>query len=229
MADAIERAQADIEAALARFERNTAELHLPDGSKKYADAVHDTLLAGHVTALHNVAADLDTAVEEEVATVQRLREAEEDDPTAQLNPAELQTANLRALFVQQDAEHLTLPQLAARLRGIVAAGNGKADRVQAFLWSRAASLRIGAEDERHRAANPGQALPAELRQQLATIENYASQLAAVVAPKSGISEEEARRRLTRSREALADAHRRVGEVDGSHARLRAGLAARYAV
>jgi hypothetical protein len=225
MADKIDAAQEDLTTALARFERNRADLSMPDGSPKYAPAVHDNLLAGAVRSLHDVAGELDEAVEEEVRTVQRLREAAEDDPITQLSDAELQKANLRAVFVQQDADHLTLPALAARLRGIIAAGNGKPDKVQAFLWSRYASLRVGAEAERRRRESPNAPLPTEVH----VIEGFVSQLAAVVAPKSGISDAEAERRLRRAREARAEAHRRVREADGSQERLQAELAARYSL
>jgi hypothetical protein len=225
MSDLIETTAEEVTVALDKFERGKSALFRPDGTMKYSEAEHNELLIGLTERLHGVAERHHDAAEAEVALVQRLQEAEHDDPTMHLTPAELQLANARSQFVREDAMGLPLPQLLTRLRGIAAASGGKPDKTQAFLWSRYAHQRLESEAETAQAA--GKPLQPAQREQLDSIDAEVSKLRAVIAPASGIDAAEARRRVRRARDAQRAMHARVSEVDGSKEALLAAGRARY--
>jgi hypothetical protein len=222
MEDAIDKAQAEVTTALDAFERSKASLYRVDGSMKYSEQEHNDRLKVFTETLHGVAQRVDDAVEAELNTVRRLEEAALGDPVAHLTPGELATANARALFVREDAERLTLPQLLTRLRGVVAAHEMQADRVACFLWARYAGQRLAGEAERARAG--GGPLPAHLRDDIERLDIEIARLVAVVAPQSGLSKPEAARRMKRARDARFATHQRVREADGTNERTKRELA-----
>jgi len=226
MTDAIETTTEELATALATFERNRASLFRSDGAPKFTEQEHADRLKVFTETLHGVAERVDTAVDAELAAIRKLEEAEHADPVSYLTPAELATANARALFVRENCEPLTLPQLRTRLRGIVAVGEGRPDRVQAFLWSRYAAQRLAGEAERARAEHRG-TVPPQLRDDLERVEIEIAQLVAVVTPQAAISKTEAARRMKRARDARSATLQRVHEADGTRERMLAQLAARY--
>lgn len=227
MADAIEQADQELTTALATFERGKASLYRSDGSMKYSEPEHNERLRALTETLHGVAEGIDRAVDGEIATVRQLLDSEHDDPTLYLSASELTLANARSQFIREDAMTLPLPQLLTRLRGIIAAGGGKPDRVQAFVWSRYAYQRLTSEVETARAE--GKPLPATLRDQIEAIEPLVTQLRGVVSPGLRITGPEADRRMKRARDARQAAHGRVTEADGTRERMMAEMARRYGV
>ena len=225
MADMIEKTTAEVAVALDTFERGKAALYRADGTPKYSDAEHTELMITLTDRLHGVAERAHDAAEEEVSAVRRLEEAAHDDPIRHLSPGELATANARATFVREDALGLSLAQLLTRLRGLAAATAGKPDRADAFVWSRYAHQRIEAEAETATAG--GRHLDPIARAQLDAIDGEVSKLRAVIAPASGITKQEAERRIKRARSAQRAVHARVSDADGSAEALLARTGARY--
>ena len=132
------------------YERDKAALfHPATGQPIYAD---------HGERLQAIKADLDRALRDIHATVDRVRaaaatieEAEAHaDPASRLAQAEQERANQRALFVREDAERLPLDQLAARMRQPLAAG----DKSAVFLWLRYGQARMDAEQQTDRRRTP---------------------------------------------------------------------------
>ena len=227
MDDNIDKTQQELTTALDTFERGKAALLRSDGSRKYAETTHAERLTALTEVLHGVAQRVDSAVDAELATVRRLEEAAHADPVSALTPAELATANARALFIREDSERLPLPALLTRLRGVLASGANGPDKPTAFCWGRYAHQRIASVAELAHAGGGG--LDGTTRDQLEAIEAEVAKLTAVIAPRSGITRAEAERRMKRARAALSETHSRVGEADGTNERLVATMRGRYAL
>ena len=220
-----ERGTIAIDKALEQFATEKAKLFRADGSAVFAGPVYDEKLAALTAELHATADRVASLAEAQIATVNRLQEAEHTDPIGNLSLAEQQQASARATFVREDALLLTLPDLTRRLVGVGAAGKEKVD---AYLWSRYARQRI--EAERTQREERGRPLDPTTRAQLGTLIDAITNLEVVVGAPPALTRVQATQRIAAARRFQRGVRERVGDVDGAKERLVRGLLAtgRYA-
>lgn len=161
--DALKR-EAD-EASAAR-EREEAALYRPDGSKLYSEEVHDEKLREITARRDETIARLLERSEEAVSEArERVERVENRDPLERLSEDELARAGGRRAFVKEDAEELSLTELAGRINSATYEG----DKAMLTLWSRYAERRAATErDKAHREGRAAEGL-GELRDALAAL------------------------------------------------------------
>jgi hypothetical protein len=205
-----ERGDAEIAKAVERFATAKAALFRDDGSAVYAGPVYDEKLAALAGELHATAERVIAGAETQIATVNRLQDAEHTDPIGRLSLAEQQQASARAVFVKEDSALLTLPDLTRRLVGVGAAGFGKAD---CYLWSRYARQR--AEAERTQREESGRPLDPTTRAQLASLTDAITALELAVGATPALTRVQATQRIHAARRFQQGVRDRVGDVDGT--------------
>ena len=220
-----ERGDAEIDTALEKFAAGKARLFREDGSAVYAGPVYDEKLAALTAELHATADRVANLAEAQIATVNRLQEAEHTDPIGNLTLAEQQQASARAGFVKEDSALLTLADLTRRLVGVGAAGREKVD---SYLWSRYARQRIVAE--RAQREESGRPLDPTIRAQLAAVIDAITPLEAAVGSSPALTRVQATKRIHAARRFQQSVRDRVGDADGATERVKLGLLAtgRYA-
>ncbi len=220
-----ERGNTEIDTALEKFATGKAKLFRDDGSAVYADAVYREKLAALTSELHATAGRVVAGAEAQIATVNRLVEAEHTDPIGNLTLDQQQQASARAGFVKEDAMLLTLPDLTRRLVGVSAAGKNKVD---CYLWSRYARQRI--EAERTQREESGRPLDPTTRAQITSVIDAISTLEAAVGPTPALTRVQAAQRIAAARRFQQGLRDRIGDADGAKERVVRGLLAtgRYA-
>ncbi len=220
-----ERGDAEIDTALERFATAKTKLFRDDGSAVYAGPVYAEKLAALTAELHATADRVAGLAEAQIATVNRLQEAEHTDPIGTLTLAEQQQAAARAGFVKEDAALLTLPDLTRRLVGVSAAGKEKVD---CYLWSRYARQRIQAE--RTQREDSGRPLDPTTRAQLASLNDAITNLEAAIGATPALTRVQATQRIAAARRFQQGLRERIGDADGTKERVARGLLAtgRYA-
>ena len=133
----LDAAREAMDAALATYKRERAALLRTDGAPLFSEVEQAARLAALNETLHSAADKAITVADAELTELNRLAEAEGDDPTARLSAGEVAAAAARWVFVKEDATALPLGDLVTRIRGVLAAGGGAPDKVSAFLWARA--------------------------------------------------------------------------------------------
>lgn len=158
-----------VERAAAEVERKRRTLFRSDGVTTHIPEEHavkmaalDAELAGVFDRAGKLATDERASVE---AAIDKL---EHGDIMDVLTASELAKAASRMPFVEQDAQHLSLTDLVARLRVVESEG----DRSLIALWLRNGRLRLGREQERPRSNDPMTSrAQLELRQRLAALQD----------------------------------------------------------
>ena len=119
----LDAAKAAVQRSLDVFATNQATLYTHDGHKINPPGVHESELA-------RLLVGVEASVEKAVAVADRVAQETESqrlapyaDPTGSLSAADLQDANLRAVWVREDCETLPLGDLVERLRAVHAAGS----------------------------------------------------------------------------------------------------------
>jgi hypothetical protein len=206
----------DIDRALEQFRAGERDLYTDEGYKLYSDEEHErryeALLADFDREKDYVIADADRTIEK----AERTLALEHRDLSDSLTTMELERANAKKGYVEDDAWSLPLETLERRAQAAQAA----ADRPTMFLYARALKRRVEVECE----ADGDQALAAQLEQ-------FASSLAQTVRG------EEAERELEKAEKEKRDASslkiyagQQRQEIDGSSAAafevLRAHIAQR---
>ncbi len=204
-----EAGNAEIDRALEKFATAKAKLFRDDGAAIYAGPVYAEKLAALTDELHATAGRVVGLADAQIATVNRLEEAEHSDPIGNLTLAEQQHASARAGFVKEDAMLLTLPDLTRRLVGVGAAGSEKVD---AYLWSRYARQRI--EKERTQREDSGRPLDPTTRAQIATLIDAITALEAAIGATPALTKVQATQRIHAARTFQAAIRDRVSELDG---------------
>ena len=207
-----ERGDAEIDTALEKFATGRAGLFRDDGSAVYAGPVYAEKLAALTAELHATADRVAGQAEAQIATVNRLQEAEHTDPIGQLTLAEQQQASARAGFVKEDTALLTLPDLTRRLVGVSAAGK---QRVDCYLWSRYGRQRI--EAERTQREESGRPLDPTTRAQLASLTDAITALEAALGAPPALTQRQAAQRIAAARRFQQGVRERVGDADGAKA------------
>jgi hypothetical protein len=207
-----ERGNAEIDTALEKFATGKAGLFRDDGSAVYAGPVYAEKLAALTEELHATADRVAGQAEAQIATVNRLQEAEHTDPIGNLSLAEQQQASARAGFVKEDTALLTLPDLTRRLVGVVASGKEKVD---SYLWSRYARQRIAAE--RTKSEESDRPLDPTTRAQLASLIDAITTLEVAVGATPALTRVQATQRIAAARRFQQGVRERVGDVDGTKA------------
>jgi hypothetical protein len=207
-----EQGNAEIDTALEKFAAAKAKLFRDDGAAIYAGPVYAEKLAALTEELHATAGRVVGLADAQIATVNRLEEAEHTDPIGNLTLAEQQQASARAGFVKEDAMLLTLPDLTRRLVGIGAAG---AERVDSYLWSRYARQRV--ESEHRRREDSGRPLDPTSGAQIATLIDAITTLETAIGATPALTKVQATRRIHAARTFQAAIRDRVGDVDGEKA------------
>jgi len=189
--------------ALERFRAGERDLYTEEGHKVYSDEEHerrhDALLAEFDREKDSAVAEADRAIER----AERTLALEHHDLSDSLTTTELERANAKKSYVEDDVWNLPPEALAKRVRAAQTAG----DKPTMFLYARTLQRRAETEYEAgtDQAARNG-----------ATLERLASELTQAVRGA------EAERDLEKARKAKRDAnslkiyaHQQRGEADGS--------------
>jgi hypothetical protein len=207
-----------IDRAAERAEAAKSKLYKPDGSKLYSDAEH----AERMEAIAGEVAREAKEADEEAGRIAAAKEEElyryrHGCPTEDLLEQQLEAANARRVFVQEDCEELPLEELTKRLRGLLAG----AKKETVWLYARYARRR--ADRTSKLLEDQGTPLPAraELSAQLRSLEEVLK--GAEERNRSTFNEREAaeaEKELEEVREAKRYIGRRWSEADGSAQRAR---------
>jgi hypothetical protein len=204
-----------VDTAIATYQRERARLFRTDGQPKYAPAElaerEQELLQPVLRAAETFQHDVDILVKgaEEALTL-----AEGGDPLDQLSGDDLQRANALAGFIREDAAELPVVDLVKRVRAAMVKG----DRATLCLWYRYAGRRFDGLSDNVRTTEAAQELGSLIR------ELYTTLLPADLAKKRRDAEET----LKEARKWRTHVSRRVSEIDGSLARIRAEARAMWA-
>jgi hypothetical protein len=132
-----------IDRALEQFRAGTRDLYTEDGQKLYSDEEHerrmDVLLEEFDRERDSVVADADRTIEKTEPTIA----LEHRDLSDSLTTTELECANAKRSYVEDDVRTLPLETLLKRVAAAQAAG----DKPTMFLYARTLHRRIEAEFE----------------------------------------------------------------------------------
>jgi hypothetical protein len=149
-----------IDRAADAAEHARAQLLMPDGSRRYADAVHHDRMAELTRAFEEATASAFERVDGHVqAARNEVETLESDSPIDRLSEADLLRANGRRQFVREDCETLPVPALVARCRAALDTN----DVAGKFLLFRYAGRRLEAESGEPLAAGFGDRVPTAAR------------------------------------------------------------------
>jgi hypothetical protein len=126
--------------AVERYEKATAELYRSDGTKLYSDEEHAererAIRSEFKAAVDAIEQDVDSLI---AAAKESLLIAESSDPTDALTTEELASANARRPFVSDEVFTLPMEKLVDRCRAVLAQG----DRPAMFLYALYGGQRAG--------------------------------------------------------------------------------------
>ena len=124
----LDGARAAVQRSLDTLQVNQATLYTHDGHKINPPGKHESELARLLVGLESSVEKAVAVADRVSAEVEAARLAPFSDPTSALSAADLQDANLRRVFIEEDVSTLPLADLVERLRAVHASGS------QASTW-----------------------------------------------------------------------------------------------